>query len=123
MEATEITHRLSKAWNTPDPLERRRLLLEVCDPEADFLSPHGANHGVEEHARGIDIFRKAFPKSQVVHGTVDMHHQRIRFHWTTKWNDGRDPTDGVDFGEIGDDGRLRSLVSFTDSHKGLTPAK
>ncbi|HTT25797.1 MAG TPA: nuclear transport factor 2 family protein [Thermoplasmata archaeon] len=114
MEATEITHNLSKAWNTPDPVERRRLLLAVCAPDAEFLSPNGANHGVEEHARGIDIFRKAFPKSRVVHGSADVHHGRIRFHWTTQWNDGRPPTDGVDFGELGADGRIRSLVSFTD---------
>jgi hypothetical protein len=118
MDATEITHRLSKAWNSPDPLERRKLLLEICVPNAEFLSPNGVNRGVEEHARGIDIFRKAFPKSQTVHGTADLHHGRLRFHWTTKWNDGRPPTEGVDFGVIGDDGRLLSLVSFTDPSKG-----
>jgi hypothetical protein len=114
MDAGAITHHLSKAWNSNDPIERRRLLMEVCLPDAEFLSPNGANHGVEEHARGIDLFRKAFPKSQTVHGPADVHHQRIRFHWTTNWNDGRPPTEGVDFGEIGPDGRLRSLVSFTD---------
>ena len=114
MNATEITHRLSRAWNSPDPIERRRLLLEVCVPDAEFLSPHGANRGVEEHARGIDIFRKAFPKSKIVHGTPEEHHHRLRFRWTTQWNDGRPPTEGVDFGVLGDDGKLRSLVSFTE---------
>src|SRR5580693_3135965 len=92
MDAKEITHRLSTVWNTSDPEERRRILREICVVDAEFLSPHGANHGVEEHARGIDLFRKSFPKSKVVHGTADLHHQRLRFPWTTQWNDGRPPT-------------------------------
>jgi hypothetical protein len=114
MDAKEITHRLSTVWNTSDPEERRRILREICVVDAEFLSPHGANHGVEEHARGIDLFRKSFPKSKVVHGTADLHHQRLRFPWTTQWNDGRPPTHGVDFGELTPEGRIRSLVSFTD---------
>jgi hypothetical protein len=114
MDAKEITHRLSTVWNTSDPEERRRILREICVVDAEFLSPHGANHGVEEHARGIDLFRKSFPKSKVVHGTADLHHQRLRFPWTTQWNDGRPPTHGVDFGELTPEGRFRSLVSFTD---------
>jgi hypothetical protein len=114
MDAEQMLTKLTKLWNTDDRDERRRLLSEICLSDADFLSPNGANHGTEEYARGIDIFRRSFPRSRTSHGKPDSHHGFLRFRWTTDWNDGRPATQGVDFGSLAKDGRLSRLVSFDD---------
>ena len=67
---------------------------------------------VRRSTRGIDIFRRSFPKSRTSHGKPDSHHGYLRFRWTTEWNDGRPATQGIDFGSLAKDGRLARLVSF-----------
>lgn len=114
MDAQQLVAKLDQLWNTEDRDARRRLLAEICPADAEFLSPHGANRGTEEYARGIDIFRRSFPRSRTSHGVPDVHHGYLRVRWSTAWNDGRPSTEGVDFGVFGNDGRLVRLVSFDD---------
>ena len=113
MTTAEIVQRLARAWNTEDEDERLRLLKECCREDAEFASPHGQSHGLDEYARGIGLFRKSFKKARAVHGVPDEHHGFFRFAWTTQWNDGREPVVGTDFGELDDHGKVRRLVSFT----------
>jgi len=120
MTVEETVEHLTKAWTTTDRDERRRLLGLACRPDAEFLSPHGHNRGTEEYARGIDIFRSSFPKSRTVHGPPTHHHRSLAYRWRTEWNDGRPPLDGIDVGELAEDGRIRRLVSF-DEPKALGP--
>ena len=96
-----------------DEDERMRLLRECCRDDAEFLSPHGQSLGLDAYARGIAIFRKSFRKARLVHGPPTEHHGFFRFAWRTDWNDGRDPVQGTDFGELDASGKVRRLVSFT----------
>jgi hypothetical protein len=49
---------------------------------------------------------------------VDEHHGRLRFNWALKGHDAAMVLAGVDFAQLGDDGRLQSVVGFF----GETPA-
>ena len=113
MKAHDLVQKLARAWNTEDRDDRTRLLEETCAVDAEFVSPYGVTHGIEEYARGIAIFRKSFRKARSVHGRPDEHHGFFRFAWTTNWNDGREPLRGLDFGELDRAGKVRRLVSFT----------
>jgi hypothetical protein len=113
MSTADIVAKLARAWNTPDEDERLGLLRETCREDAEFASPHGQSHGLDEYARGIALFRKSFKKARAVHGVPDEHHGFFRFAWTTQWNDGRPPVVGADFGELDQEGKVRRLVSFT----------
>ena len=47
--------------------------------------------------------------------TVNSHHMFVRYGWEIAPKDGADAIAvGVDFAEVGDDGRLRSVTSLID---------
>ena len=43
---------------------------------------------------------------------IDAHHGAIRFTWTLRAGDGKIVTEGIDFGELADDGRLSRITGF-----------
>ena len=43
---------------------------------------------------------------------VDQHHSQIRFAWAFVDKDGKRAIEGIDIGELADDGRLSRIVGF-----------
>jgi hypothetical protein len=53
---------------------------------------------------------------------VDLHHDVLRFAWRMVLADGRALPDGIDFGELGPDGKLARIVGFFGPVKALDPS-
>jgi hypothetical protein len=109
----EVIDAYMAAWNEPDE-GKRRLLLEVAwaddgrytDPQSDvggreaLVALIGGMHGQMPGAR-IDVTSK-----------TDAHHDKLRFTWRFASGDGSMTVEGTDFGELGEDSRLKKIVGF-----------
>lgn len=103
------------SWNEGDE-DARRVLLErawaddgvYTDPTAevkgrDALVEHTGNFVKNPEMKGFSMER--------VSG-IDAHHNVLRFNWALKDASGKVVMAGVDFGVLGDDGRLESITGF-----------
>ena len=109
----EVVQAYCDAWNA-EADERRHALLEqswadggtYTDPRTE-LSGRGA---LFAHIARVQAGR---PGSRIVLTSgVDSHHRVLRFSWKLVDPGGRTVVEGVDFGELADDGRLRRILGF-----------
>lgn len=115
----ELAHWYADAWNERDASERRSLLERACSPEVRFLQ-QGWDHeivGIDELDRTIAEFQATWPEGLDVRveltTPVDSHHGFGRGGFV--WIFGDDRGYGTDFAEVGDDGRLKTIVVFSDA--------
>lgn len=116
----DILEAYGKAWREPDD-EARLALLELAwadeglyqDPSADARGRAALN----AHIAGV---LETFPGARVeITSGADRHHGKIRFTWHMRLADGTIAIEGVDFGEIGPDGRLTKIIGFFGSAPAL----
>lgn len=61
----------------------------------------------------ISGFHQQFPGARIeLTSAIDAHHNRLRFTWRMVLADQSVFLEGVDFSEIGSDGKLRYVVGF-----------
>ena len=106
------------AWNETDPTERRALLDKACSPGTRFLQ-QGWEHevvGVDALDATIAEFQAGWPDGVDVRveltTPVDSHHGFGRGGFV--WIYGEDRGYGTDFAELGDDGKMKTIVVFGD---------
>lgn len=105
-----------RAWNEPDPAERRRLLDEALTPDAELLDPTVAVRGRDAIAERIGGFGERFPGARVeITSGVDEHHGVARYAWTIYDAGGSSLLDGLDVVERAPDDRLRRVIMFFGS--------
>ena len=103
------------AWNEADAARRLSLIARTWAEDAGYIDPMMEGHG---HA-GIDAMigavqeRFAGLKFRLT-GTVDTHHDCVRFSWELAPEAGEAVAKGTDFAELAGDGRLRSVTGFLD---------
>jgi hypothetical protein len=101
------------AWNEPDPDRRAELLWEVWAPHGTYTDPTVHLEGASELAAHIGRVSEKYPGSHIaMTSLVDAHHRVLRFTWCRIMADGRRLPEGIDFGEVADDGRLLRVVGF-----------
>ncbi len=101
------------AWNEPDPARREELLAPVWAANATYTDPTVHTTGLAALVAHIGTVQAGRPGSRVVRtSAVDQHHGLVRFAWRRILADGTALPEGVDFGELGDDGKLRRIVGF-----------
>ena len=107
------------AWNERDPERRRQLLEQACSPGIRFLQ-----QGFEGEVVGLDAldatiaeFQAGWPEGVDVRveltTPVEEHHGFGRGGFV--WIVGEDRGYGTDFAELGDDGKLKTIVVFGDA--------
>ena len=110
---TTMVDRYCNAWSEPDAARRQQLLDEVWADDGTYTDPLSHVAGRAALSSLIDGFLKQYPGSRIVlSSAVDTHHDKVRFTWKWVAGDGSVPTEGMDFGEIGQDNRLRRIVGF-----------
>ncbi len=100
------------AWNEPDAMSRRRLLASAWAADGIYTDPqsHGANR--DELDAIIDGFHRSSPGAGfTLDGPVSHHHHVVRFYWTLRFANAME-VPGMDYGEIGADGKLAKIVGF-----------
>ena len=115
----ELANWYAGAWNEREPAKRRVLLEAACSPDIRFLQ-QGWEHevrGVDELDATIAAFQADWPEGVDVRveltTPVDSHHGFGRGGFV--WIFGDDRGYGTDFAELGDDGKMKTIVVFGDS--------
>jgi len=109
----ELITRYCAAWGEPDPERRGQLLKEIWTEDGTYTDPTAHVTGRRELAEHIGNVLAHYPGGQVVRTSVlDTHHDMVRFTWKMVLADGRSLPEGIDFGELSGDGKLRRIVGF-----------
>lgn len=117
----EIVKRYVAAWREPNDEKRRRLLDQAWADDGTYTDPIQHIQGREALNRMIAVYQQRRPGTQVVQTSgVDHHHDKVRFTWSLLDADGSTLIEGIDFGELAEDGRLRRIVGFFGPLSGVT---
>ena len=114
----ELARWYAGAWNERDASRRRQLLEDACSPGIRFLQA-GWEHevvGIDELDKTIAEFQAGWPDGVDVRveltTPVDSHHGFGRGGFV--WIFGEDRGYGTDFAELGEDGKMKTIVVFSD---------
>src|SRR5262249_44708265 len=112
-DVQEIVAAYAAAWNEPDTAARRRALDRAWAEGGIYSDPTACVEGRDALGRDIGGFHAQMPGARILLTSgVDAHHGAIRFTWALRAADGTIVTEGIDFGELADDGRLRRITGF-----------
>jgi hypothetical protein len=101
------------AWNEPDPGTRRRLLDPVWGEGATYTDPTVHLAGVQALVDHITAVQARRPGARIeMTSVLDTHHGLCRFAWHCVLADGTALPEGIDFAELGADGRLARIIGF-----------
>ncbi len=104
------------AWAQINEEERRALLEKSWADDGIYTDPTGEAVGREELIRHIESFHQQYAEYRILCTSgVDEHHSRFRFTWVFLNAEGQLISEGVDFGEVGSDGRLTRITGFFSS--------
>lgn len=117
-EPEALADRCIAAWNETDPARRRDLVARAWTEDAQYLDPvmqGDGQAGIDAMIAGVQA---RFPGHRFRRtGSVDAHHDRIRFSWDLAPEGGAAVVAGTDFCVVAG-GRLRRVTGFFDA----TPA-
>jgi hypothetical protein len=109
----DIVDAYGAAWNEPDEEKRRRLLEKAWADDGALVEAERTVVGRDAMLDLIDTFQKERPWARMEFTSEpEEHHGSLRITWAVVDPDGTAVEEGVDFGELADDGRLRKIVSF-----------
>jgi hypothetical protein len=101
------------AWNEPDVAARRQLLEKAWAAGGTYTDPTVRLEGRDALVQHITGFQKGLPGSKIVPTSgADVHHGLLRFAWRIVKADGSTLSEGMDFGELDADGRIKTIVGF-----------
>lgn len=101
------------AWNTQDDVVRRRMLEASWTSTGTYTDPLVQLQGWEELRRHASTFAERWPGAKiVVTSSMEPHNDMVCFGWRVIGTQGETLREGIDFGELAADGRLRRLVGF-----------
>lgn len=102
-----------EAWNETDEVKRAALLELSFAEDGIYEDPQSRYEGRQALFEGIGDFQRDNPGSRIeLASGVDEHHGKIRFRWHIVTGDGRVVSEGMDYGELAEDGRIQRIVGF-----------
>ena len=100
------------AWSEHDPAARMKLLEVVWYVDGAYTDPLSFAANRDQLHVIIGNFLKTNRGAKfTLKGSVDTHHQYVRFYWIAHMANGAE-LPGMDYGEIGADGKLIKIVGF-----------
>jgi hypothetical protein len=109
----ETIERYFAAWNEPDAGRRRSLLESVYTDQGRYRDPLADASGWEAINDNIVAVQQQFPDHRFQRvSEVDVHHDSARFDWELADPSGSTVIGGVDYVQVGEDGRLRHVTGF-----------
>lgn len=113
MALDELIALYCQAWSEPDRALRQQLLDRVWTEDGTYTDPNAHVVGRKALVEHIGRFFEQFPGARIVPSSVvDAHHEKLRFTWRLVLGDGKVFVEGIDFGELSSDGKLRCIVGF-----------
>lgn len=112
MDPAEVVSIYGASWNEPDAQRRVELLEQAWAPGGVYLDPSAKAEGRDALAAHISGFRSMMPGHSIdIRSGVDLHGNVFRFAWVMR-NAAGDVLEGMDYGELADDGRIARIVGF-----------
>ena len=109
----EIVLAYGAAWTETDEGKRRALLEKSWAENGTYTDPTVEVVGREALVQHIGGFHQRFAGHRIhLTSGVDEHHSRLRFTWAMVNPEGSRVSEGIDFGEVGSDGRLIRITGF-----------
>ncbi|MEO8039071.1 MAG: nuclear transport factor 2 family protein [Betaproteobacteria bacterium] len=109
----KLIDRYCAAWSERDAVRRAAMLVEVLSEGATYTDPRARATDVDALVAHIGRMQEARPGARVLRiSAVDIHHDLARFGWCVELADQTRLPEGVDFIEIGRDGRIARIVGF-----------
>jgi hypothetical protein len=113
MGASEVVATYGAAWAEADEAKRRELLDTAWAEQGTYLDPTGRADGREALVQHIGGFQQVMAGHRIdVASGVDEHDGYLRFAWKMIGPDGAELMEGVDFGQLDADGKIKSIVGF-----------
>ena len=114
LSAEEAVEAYASAWNVADAAERRALLEKAWTDDGVYTDPTAEVKGREALLQHIAGFQAQGNGAKILRTSkVDSHHgTRLRFSWKMVSADGQTMAEGIDYGELAEDGRLKLIVGF-----------
>ncbi|MBI1885935.1 MAG: nuclear transport factor 2 family protein [Chloroflexi bacterium] len=101
------------AWNETDEGARRRLLEKCWADGGTYTDPQSHAEGRDALSALIGGFQQQMPGARIeATSGADVHHNVLRFTWKLLGPQGNTVMEGVDFGELDGDGRIKRIVGF-----------
>jgi hypothetical protein len=115
-DTIDLIGRYIDAWNETDPQRRRSLIARTFAEAASYVDPMMQGNGHAEIDAMIGGVQERFPGLRFRQaGTVDTHHDSVRFCWELAPEVGEPVAKGTDFAALAEDGRFRSVTGFLDA--------
>jgi hypothetical protein len=116
MTPHETVAAYASAWVEPDHA-RRLAILEACwASDGVYLDPSSRANGRAALCEHIEGFQRGLVGHRIdVASGIDEHDGYLRFAWRMSSPDGSQVMEGVDFGRLDADGRLKLICGFFGS--------
>jgi hypothetical protein len=113
VEAAEVVTTYVRAWHERDEATRRRLLEQTWAEDGVYADPGGTIEGREALIEAIAEFHEQRPTVRIeVRSAIDGFGRHFRFEWATVDAGGEVLREGVDVGQLDNDGRIVSIIGF-----------
>jgi hypothetical protein len=113
LSSKEIIEAYGASWNEADESKRRALLELSWADDGVFQDPRDRAEGREALLALIAGFRQVFAGGSInLTSNIDEHHGQFRFTWRIDDKDGKAVLEGIDFGELARDGRIKLIAGF-----------
>jgi hypothetical protein len=108
----EIVAAYGAAWNEPDERARVELLDRSWSDDGVYCDPTATVTGRAALVEHLGGFQQMMPGHTIdLTSGVDAHDDLFRFAWVMR-KGGEVVLEGMDFGELAPDGRIRRIVGF-----------
>jgi len=112
MDVAGVVRSYGAAWNEPSEPARRTLLEQAWSDDGVYSDPMGRAEGREALVAHITGFHQAMPGHRIeLTSEPDEHDGYLRFTWSMTGEEAQ-AMEGIDFGELDGDGRLRRITGF-----------
>jgi SnoaL-like domain len=112
-DVTTIVDAYFAMWNETDAAARAELIARAWADDARYVDPMLEADGHAGLSQMVEGVHAQFPGHTFRRlSGIDTHHDRVRFAWDLVAPDGAVTVAGIDVGELGPDGRLRSITGF-----------
>jgi hypothetical protein len=111
------------AWTERDRAKRLAILERCFASDGVYLDPSGRADGREALCEHIAGFQQRLVDHRLdLASGIDEHDGYVRFAWRLSAPDGSQVMEGVDFGELDANGRLKLICGFFGPWPELSPA-
>ena len=109
----DVLNAYMAAWNEPDAGKRMALLERAWAEGGIYIDPLSDVKGRDALSDVIAGLHAQQPGASLVLASgIDQHHNQVRFRWDFIGADGKTAIQGIDVGEIANDGRLARIIGF-----------